>query len=380
MANDNDVNAAANNAANAPGGPPIPEPMDVDPVVVNILKGAASAAGVTAERIREAALRAPGEDLTTGDIAVFGRLLLEKVFSNDVLLNARRLEQEEDTQRRRKEMAAETDYSEEHDELYNELYPLDKCVPADNRYMGKQISSVASKMMEKRQVGGFKMDTAADWIRTRKEFEGIFRAFRLGGNEMAKVWLAYEVASPSAKVTLKDLDIVKDLKAHPELANYKEHFVKPMNRCFKVMSAGEHARDSLYRRKPQQAKTEDIPAWHRRLVAVANEAFGPVSKWSREHRGIMTDCFISRSRYPEKLKMYVNKSKLEAAGAGTRADHLEELSRLCGEASAHDQAMHQLDDYHLMPDDPAVMVNPVASTAADAGSEQRSKPWNKKSQ
>ena len=197
---------------------------------------------------------------------------------------------------------------------------------------------------------------------------------------MAKVWLAYEVASPSAKVTLKDLNIVKDLKAHPELANYKEHFVKPMNQCFKVMSAGEHARDSLYRRKPQQARTEDIPAWQRRLVAVANEAFGPVSKWSREHRGIMTDCFISRSRYPEKLKMYVNKSKLEAAGAGTRADHLEELSRLCGEASVNDQAMHQLDDYHLMPDDPAVMVTPAASTAADAGSEQKSKPWNKKSQ
>ena len=42
--------------------------------------------------------------------------------------------------------------------------------------------------------------------------------------------------------------------------------------------------------------------------------------------------------------------------------------------------MHQLDDYHLMPDDPAVMVTPAASTAADAGSEQKSKPWNKKSQ
>ena len=108
MANDNDVNAAANNAANAPGGLPNPEPMDIDPVVVNVLKGAAAKAGLTAERIREAALRAPGEDLTTGDISVFGQLLLEKVFNNDVLLSARRLEQEEDTQRRRKEMAAET--------------------------------------------------------------------------------------------------------------------------------------------------------------------------------------------------------------------------------------------------------------------------------
>ena len=379
MANANDVDAAAN-AANVPGGLPEPEPMDIDPVLVNMLKGVAIKAGLTADIVREATNRAPGEAVTTGDLGLLGQLLMQKVFTKDVLLEARRLEQEEDTQRRRAEMAAENDYSEEYNELYNELYPLDKCVPTDNRYMGKQISSVASKMREKRQAGGFKMDTPADWIRTRKELEGIFRDYRLGGNEMAKVWLAFEVASPSARVTLKDLDIIKDLRANPELANYNEHFVKPQNQCFKVMSAGAHARDSLYRRKPQQAKTEDIPSWHCRLAAVANEAFGPISKWSREHRGIVTDCFISRSRHPEKLAMYVNKAKLEASSSTTRSDHLEELSRLCGEASVSDQAMHPLDDYHLMPADPATTVTPAVSTAADAGSEQKGKPWHKKSQ
>ena len=90
MANDNDVDAAAN-AANAAGDLPEPEPMDVDPVLVNMLKGVAIKAGLTADMVREATNRAPGEAVTTGDLGLLGQLLKERVFTKDVLLDARRL-------------------------------------------------------------------------------------------------------------------------------------------------------------------------------------------------------------------------------------------------------------------------------------------------
>ena len=116
MANDNDVDAAAN-AANAAGDLPQPEPMDVDPVLVNMFKGIAIKAGLTADMVRETANRAPGEAVTTGDLSWIGQLIKERVLTKDALLDARRLEQEADTQRRRAEMAAKNDYSEEYNEL-----------------------------------------------------------------------------------------------------------------------------------------------------------------------------------------------------------------------------------------------------------------------
>ena len=50
-------------------------------------------------------------------------------------------------------------------DLYNELYPLETCVPTDNKHMGKQISALAAKMREKRRACGLKMNSSADWIR-----------------------------------------------------------------------------------------------------------------------------------------------------------------------------------------------------------------------
>ena len=72
---------------------------------------------------------------------------------------------EDDATRRRDEMAADTDFSDEYNDLYNELYPLESCVPADNKHMGKQISTLAAKMREKKRLGGLTMDSPADWIR-----------------------------------------------------------------------------------------------------------------------------------------------------------------------------------------------------------------------
>ena len=55
-----------------------------------------------------------------------------------------------------------------------------------------------------------------------------------------------------------------------------------------------------------------MSAWHRRLVAVGTEAFGDIGQWSREYRGVVTDCFIRRSRHPTQLEMYMNRTMLEA--------------------------------------------------------------------
>ena len=99
-------------------------------------------------------------------------------------------------------MAADADFSEEHNDLFNELYPLESCVPADNKHMGKQISTLAAKMREKKRLGGLTMDSPADWIRTRQELEETFRDARLSSNQMAKCWLVFEVASPSTRTNL----------------------------------------------------------------------------------------------------------------------------------------------------------------------------------
>ena len=53
---------------------------------------------------------------------------------------------------------------------------------------------------------------------------------------MAKCWLAFEVASPSTRTNMKDLGPIKELREHPELANYNKHFVQPQNYCYKVLS------------------------------------------------------------------------------------------------------------------------------------------------
>ena len=130
-------------------------------------------------------------------------------------------------------------------------------MPSDNKHMGKQISTLAAKMREKKRIGGLKMDSAADWIRTHQELEETFRDARLGSNNMAKCWLAFEVATPSILTNLKDLGIIKELRAYPD---YNRHFVQPQNYCFKVLSTSANARNSLHRQRPQEAAHEDVSA------------------------------------------------------------------------------------------------------------------------
>ena len=141
------------------------------------------------------------------------------------------------------------------------------------------------------------MDSAADWLKTREELEETFRDARLSNNQMAKCWLAFEVASPAAKANLKDLGIIKILRQSPKWADYKKHFLQPQNSCFNVLSKSANARNSITRQRPQQAAQEDVAAWHRRLVAAGTEAFGEISQWDQEACTAVTLCFIQRSRY-----------------------------------------------------------------------------------
>ena len=362
--------AAAGNAAETP--------MEVDDELLVVLKEIAVRGKLTLEDIRGYTRREPGEAMTTGDMTDLGQMIKEKVLTADKRLAARQLEAETDSTRRRAEMATETDHSDEYNELYNELFPLEACIPADHKHMGKQVSSLAAKLRERRRAGGLKMDSAGDWVHTRQELEETFRDARLGGNEMAKCWLAFEIASPATRSNMKDLNLIKELRESPALANYTKHFVQPQNHCYQVLSTSANARHSLYQQRPKQAPSEDVGAWHRRLVAMGTEGFGDISQWNREHRTVVTDCFIRRSRCTALLEMHVNRPQLEAASATSRADHLNSLSRLCGEKSLGHRDVHPLDNYHMTPADPVGTSATAASLPTDAPSEPKSQPWFKR--
>ena len=111
---------------------------------------------------------------------------------------------------------------------------------------------------------------------------------------------------------------------------------------------------------------------------MGTEGFGDISQWSREQRNVVTDYFVRRSRHAAQLEMHVNRSLLEAASATSRSDHLDALSRLCGEKSLGDRDGHPLDNYHLTPADPAGTSATAASLPTDASSEPKSQPWFKK--
>ena len=121
----------------------------------------------------------------------------------------------------------------------------------------------------------------------------------------------------------------------------------------------------------------DVAAWHRRLVALGTEAFRDIATWRREYRNVVTVCFIRRSRHSSKLAMHVNNSKLESANATTRSEHLDTLTRLCGERTFEDSDIHPLDNYHLTPVPTAAAV-PASSLAVTANSEQKPSQWGKK--
>ena len=355
-----------------------PVPMEVEGEVIDVLSMIAAHVNLTPDMLRSAVHKSPGELFTTGDIAALGQMFRTKVLVTDSVAASRRAEAEEDALRRRTEMATQVDHAEESNALFNELFPLETCIPTDSRYMGKQISSLAAKLREKQKAGGLRMDSALDWVRTRRELEETFRDARIGTNEKAKCWLAFEVASPSTRTNLKDLGLIKFMRENPDSARYNDHFVQPQNQCFKVLSQSGTARNSIYRLRPQQASHEDVSAWHRRLVAIGTEAFGDVEQWTREDRSAVTDCFIRKSRHPQQLEMHVDRTKLESARASDRADQLDALSRLCGETTPGERDAHPLDDYHLTHVEPAGATLPPTSLAADAGSDARSRPWAKR--
>ena len=371
------LNEAAAGTSRDAAGDAAGTPMEIDDDLLSALKEIAIRGELTLEDIRGFARRDPGEAMTTGDLTGLGQMIKEKVLTADKRMFARQQEAETDSARRRTEMAMETDHSDGYNELYNELYPLETCIPADHRHMGKQVSALAAKLREKRRAGGLKMDCAADWIRTRQELDETFRDARLGSNDRAKCWLAFEVASPATRANMKDLNLIQELRADPASANYNAHFVQPQNHCFSVLSNSANARQSLYRQRPKQSRHEDVAAWHRRLVTLGTEGFGEISHWNREYRTVVTDCFIHRSRHAAQLEMHVNRSLLEAASATVRTDHLDALSRLCGERALGDRNVHPLDDYHLTPADPVGSNATAGSLPTDANSDQRTHPWSR---
>ena len=84
-----------------------PVPMEVEGEVMDVLQEVAATAHLTADMLRTAVHKAPGEHFTTGDIVALGQMFRTKVLVTDPLIASRRAEAEKDAQRRRTEMAAE---------------------------------------------------------------------------------------------------------------------------------------------------------------------------------------------------------------------------------------------------------------------------------
>ena len=134
--------------------------MEVDPSYMDLMKSVILHSRTNRDDLLQATGRAPGENPTQGDMHRLGLMFREKViFSSGPLIIARQLDAENDATRRRNEVA---DHSDEYNDLYNKLYPLESCVPADNKHMGKQISTLAAKMREKKRLGRLTMDSPAD--------------------------------------------------------------------------------------------------------------------------------------------------------------------------------------------------------------------------
>ena len=47
--------------------------------------------------------------------------------------------------------------------MFDELFPLESCVPVDNKRIGKIVLTTAAQMREKETSGGFALASAADW-------------------------------------------------------------------------------------------------------------------------------------------------------------------------------------------------------------------------
>ena len=74
--------------------------------------------------------------------------------------------------------------------------------------------------------------------------------------------------------------------------------------------------------------------------------------------------------------MHVSSDMLESANPTTRSNHLEALTRLCGEKTFEGHDVHPLDDYHLK-NVPTAAAVPASSMAVTANSEQKSNQWKR---
>ena len=119
MAAPNPVDGAA---ARLPADFDIDEPMDVDPQVMELMKVAMGHSRPTVEDIRRTVGRKPGEDITMGDMQYLGEMITNRlILSPEVALNARQIEAEDEAARRRREMAADADFSDELNDMFDEL-------------------------------------------------------------------------------------------------------------------------------------------------------------------------------------------------------------------------------------------------------------------
>ena len=111
MANPNPVDGAAYALPADVNGD---EPMEVDPLVTEMITGAVKAIRLTANDLLRAVGRKPGESPTQGDVQHLGDLMWNRlIISPETAINARQIEADDEAARRRREMAANDDFSEE---------------------------------------------------------------------------------------------------------------------------------------------------------------------------------------------------------------------------------------------------------------------------
>ena len=148
MANPNPVDGAAARLPADVNG----EAMEVDPGAWELMKTALMYSRTTTADLLRTVGRKPGEVLTDGDLQLLGELITNRlIFSSEATLNARQAEAEDEAARLRREMATYADFSHEANDMFDELFPLESCVPVDNKRIGKIVSTTAAQMREKKK-------------------------------------------------------------------------------------------------------------------------------------------------------------------------------------------------------------------------------------
>ena len=106
------------------------EAMEVDPGAWELMKTALMYSRTTTADLLRTVGRKPDEVPTQGDMQHLGELLTNRlILSAETALTARQVEADDEAARRRREMAADADFSEEANDMFDELYPLESCVP-----------------------------------------------------------------------------------------------------------------------------------------------------------------------------------------------------------------------------------------------------------